>query len=304
MQDANGFQISQVTSDLTRVINEYWEKFLFLLPNILFAIIILFVFVWLSSKIYNLAKSRLTSKAHDRITGNYIALVIKYAILIVGFLLILQTLGLTGVAGGLLAGAGISALVLGFAFKDIAGNFLAGLILAFDRPFELGDAVQVGDEIGKVRDLNLRTTHLATFDGKDVFIPNSTILTSNVTNLTINGVIRTDFIVGIDYNNNIGKALRLIEKTVQGVDGVLQRDPPFATVDELGTNTVNIKVFFWTETDDFKKGLLLLKGRVIQEVTEALQANDFGLPANIQELKLYDYQKNIPVQIVDEEPAQ
>ncbi|MCJ8167300.1 mechanosensitive ion channel [Pontibacter sp. E15-1] len=297
MQDNNSFSFTNTSNDLIRVANEYWEKLLFMLPNIVLAILILFIALWLARKIRLGLETKLVNKAHDKITGRYIALVSKWLVIIVGFLLVLQTLGLSGVASGVLASAGLSAVVIGFAFKDIAENFLAGLILAFNRPFEINDTIEVDDTIGKVKELHLRTTHILTFDSKDVFIPNGIILTSKVTNLTQNGLIRMDFVVGIDYNDNIQDAIDLIEKTALGVEGVLQRDPPYAIVEELGTNTVNIKVFFWAETDDYKKAVLLLKGSIMQAVTKALLDNGFGLPANIQELKLYDYQKDIPVRM-------
>lgn len=280
------------------VANEYWESFLFLLPNILIAIIILVIAFWLASKVKSLLETKLGGKSHDAITTRYIALITKWIVIFIGILLVLHTLGLSAVAGGIFAGAGLSALVIGFAFKDIAENFLAGLILAFNRPFEVQDSIQINDFTGKVIALNLRTTHIRTFDSKDVFIPNGIILNSSVTNLTRNGLIRMDFVVGIDYNDNAQDAIDLIEKTALQVEGVLQKDPPYATVDELGVSTLNIKVFFWAETDDYKKAVVLLKGRIMQETTKALLDNGFGLPANIQELKLYDYQQNIPVQVV------
>lgn len=104
--------------------------------------------------------------------------------------------------------------------------------------------------------------------------------------------------MGIDYNDNIQDAIDLIERTALGVEGVLQEDPPYATVDELGTSTVDIQVFFWAATNDYKKGVVLLKGSIMQAVTKALLDNGFGLPADIQELKLYDYQKDIPVRMM------
>ncbi|GHA53070.1 mechanosensitive ion channel family protein [Pontibacter akesuensis] len=297
MQENDNFDISDSASGLSAVLETYWEKFLFLLPNILFAFLILFIALWLANKIRSIIVGKLSGKSHDEITTKYIALVSKWAIVIIGLLLVLQTLGLSGVAGGILASAGVSAVVLGFAFKDIAENFLAGLILAFNRPFEVGDSIEVEEMVGKVMALDLRTTHLRTFDSRDIYIPNGKLLTSSVTNLTHNGLIRMDFVVGIDYNNPIQDAIDLIERTALGVEGVLEKDPPYATVDELGTNTVNLRVFFWTETDDYKKGTVLLKGKIMQEVTKALLDNGFGLPANIQEIKLYDYQKDIPVRI-------
>ena len=284
-----------------RVAEEYWERFLFLLPNLLLAILILFVALWLAAKIKLLLESRLDRKAQNQITARYIAMIAKWAITLLGLMLVLHTLGLTGVAGGIFAVAGVSALVVGFAFKDIAENFLAGLILAFNRPFEVNDSIQVNDMVGKVVSLDLRTTHIRTFDSKDIFIPNGTILNSSVTNLTYNGLLRMDFVVGIDYNDPAQDAIDLMEKTALGVEGVYREDPPYALVEELGVSTLNIKVFFWIETDDYKKGAMLLRGKIMQEVTKVLLANGFGLPANIQELKLYDYQKSIPVQVMQPE---
>jgi len=300
MQDSTSFNFNNTLDGLTAVVNTYWERFLFLLPNLLAALLIFFIALWLASKVKSFLERRLMSKAHDQITAQYIATVCKWAILIIGLLLVLQTLGLGGVAAGLLASASLSAVVIGFAFKDIAENFLAGLILAFNRPFEVNDSITVNDLTGKVLALDLRTTHIRTFDSKDIFIPNGHILTSAVTNLTKNGLIRMDFVVGIDYNDNVQDAINLIEKTALGVEGILHKDPPYATVDDLATNTVNIRVFFWAETDDYKKAVVLLKGRIMQEVKAALLDNGFGLPANIQELKLYDYQKSIPVQMIQE----
>ncbi|WP_299708055.1 mechanosensitive ion channel family protein [uncultured Pontibacter sp.] len=290
---------SNSSADLISVLNHYWERFLFLLPNILLTILIFIVAVWLAGKIKNWLEGRLTTKSHDKITGRYIAMVTRWVVIFIGLLLGLQALGLSGVAGGLLASAGLSAFVIGFAFKDIAENFLAGLILAFDRPFEITDTIEVENTIGKVQNLHLRSTHLLTFDSRDVYIPNAKILSSKVTNLTQNGRIRIDFVVGIDYNDNAQAAIDLIEKTALGVPGVLQEDPPYATVDLLDVSTLNIKVFFWAETDDYKKGVVLLKGSIMQAVSKALLENGFGLPANIQELKLYDYQKDLPVRMVE-----
>ena len=76
----------------------------------------------------------------------------------------------------MLAGAGISAFIIGFALKDIGENFLAGIILAFKRPFRVGDIVDINGLKGKVLTLNLRDTQIKTGDGKDVFIPNAVII--------------------------------------------------------------------------------------------------------------------------------
>ena len=87
----------------------------------------------------------------------------------VALLLVLTIIGLGGVATGLLSGAGVGAFVIGFAFKDIGENFLAGILMAFDRPFNVGDTVELGGEKGKVIALNLRNTQVKSFDGIRIF---------------------------------------------------------------------------------------------------------------------------------------
>jgi small-conductance mechanosensitive channel len=104
-------------------------------------------------------------------------------------MVVFRFVGLTGVVSGLLAGAGISAFIIGFALKDIGENFLAGILLAFKRPFRVGDLVDIGGIRGTVLILNLRDTQIKTPDGKDVFIPNANIIKNPLVNFTIDGFI-------------------------------------------------------------------------------------------------------------------
>ena len=98
---------------------------------------------------------------------------------------------------------GLSAFLVGFAFKDIAENSLAGVMLAFNRPFNVNDSIQVKDHMGRVMELNLRTTRIKTYDGKDIYVPNSVLLKESVTNFTRDGFIRQDFLIGIDYDAHL-----------------------------------------------------------------------------------------------------
>lgn len=279
-------------------INSYWEEFLIALPRVGFAILIL-LFTWfIASQISRIARLKLANQAKDPLFGRFVANLIKYVLLTCCVILFLHVLGLTGIAGGLLAGAGVSALIFGFAFKDIAENFLAGIILAFDRPFSLNDTVKINDHVGNVIALNFRTTHIKTFDEKDIFIPNSKIVKESLINLTKDGVIRIDFMVGIAYEDNIAGALNLIINSIEDIEDVMKDKKPFAVVEELATNTVNIRVFFWSTTDDYKKGILITKSKVIKRVKESLIEKGYTLPANIQELKLYDKRISLPVQLI------
>jgi small-conductance mechanosensitive channel len=216
-----------------------------------------------------------------------------------GLMLALNILGLSGVVGGLVAGAGISAFIVGFAFKDIAENFLAGILLAFNRPFGVHDTIQVKDLFGRVTKLNLRSTEILTFDGRDISIPNAIVLKEPLINFTRNGFIRQDFTVGIDYDDDVQAAIDMLIAEVEKEPDVSRGKgkEPFAVVDELAASTVNIKVFFWTETDDYRRGVLELRSRVMNRVKTSLMAGGYALPPEIIELRLPAKMPPVPVQV-------
>ncbi|HEX6171055.1 MAG TPA: mechanosensitive ion channel family protein, partial [Chitinophagaceae bacterium] len=146
--------------------------------------------------------------------------------------------------------------------------------------------------------LSFRMTHLKTFDEKDVFVPNAVIVKEVLTNLTRDGSLRLDFVVGIAYEDNLHNAVRVIIHTVGKCNDIKNEPVPFAVVEEFTPSTVNIRVFFWTATDDYRRGVLILKGEIMTQVKNALINNGFTLPANVQELKLYGQKASLPVTII------
>ena len=293
-------QLKSYSDQVIKAFQMYWEQFLFSLPRILLALIIVLVVFFVASRVQVLLNRRLSGKAHDPLFARFISQLGKVGLITGGLILAMQTLGLSGIAGGLLAGAGISAFIFGFAFKDIAENFLAGIILAFNRPFSLNDTIKIDDHIGHIMALNFRTTHIKTFDEKDVFIPNAIVIKQTVINLTRDGLIRLDFVVGIAYEDDILLAEQACLQELETVEGLLKDKPPFIVLEELATSTVNLRIFFWTTTDDYKKGVLVTKSNAMRKVKEGLLKKGFTLPADIREIKLYDKKDSFPVQIVGE----
>ena len=220
----------------------------------------------------------------------FLAKAVKLILIIFVFLFTLQVAGLSSIAGAILATAGASAVVLGFAFKDIAENFLAGIILAFNRPFHVNDTVQIENVFGKVKTMEFRYTKITTFDGRNVYIPNADVLTKPVFNYTEDGFYRADFVVGIAYENDIEKAKEIIILCFDEEEHIVKDElhVNFVAEDELSASTVNLKVYFWVTTEDFRRGTLQTRGRLIQKVKKKLEENGFNLPANITELKFYD----------------
>ncbi len=271
----------------------YYHLFLKMLPRFGLAILVMIVGFIVVNWLTGMIRERLKNKSKDTLMSGFLSKAIKLTLFIVIFLLTLNIAGLSGIAGALLATAGASAVVIGFAFKDIAENFLAGIILAFNRPFHVNDTVKIEEVFGRVKSMEFRYTKITTFDGRNVYIPNSDVLTKPVYNYTEDGFFRADCIVGIAYENDIEKAKELIRQCFNDDPNIVddENHVNFVVEDELAASTVNLKVFFWVKTHDFRRGMLETRGNLIRKIKTVLEANGFNLPADIRELKFYDASK-------------
>ena len=286
-------------NELQQVLLNYWHQFVALLPRLVFALLLLGGIWWLASWVRGYLDRRLAAKSKDPLLTRFLTQMARWAVVLVGLLVSLEIIGLSGIVSGLAAGAGVSAVVVGFAFKDIAENFLAGVILAFNRPFNLGDTIAIQDVMGRVRELNLRTTVIKTFDGKDIFIPNATVLKEKVTNYTLDGYLRQEFVVGIDFEDDVAGATQLIRDELRRLPDVLDDAPhdPLIIVNELAASTVNLKIMFWTDTTDYRRGVLETLSKVMDRVKTILSENGYSLPPDITELRLPAFQKALPIEL-------
>ena len=275
------------------------------LPGIGIGILIVALGFLIAKWIGQFARKRIDARTHDPLMSKFLGQAIRYILVIFVIMIALRAAGMGGVATAILTAAGASAIVFGFAFKDIGENFIAGIILAFNRPFDVDDTVEIGEDFGKVKNLEFRYTKLKTFDGKDVYIPNSDVLRKPVTNYTEDGFFRWDFIIGVAYEDDIQGAKKTILDTLRKEPKVIEDEEHenFVIEDQLATSTVNLKVFFWVDTTDFRRMALITKGNVIRNVKEALIKDGYYLPADIQEIKLYGGEKGFPIRMEKEEPS-
>lgn len=286
MQEENtNFEIESVSDSFEL----FYLNFIEQLPGIGMGLLIIILGVLIGIWIGNFAKRKIANRTKDPLMSRFLGKTIRLIFMIIAFMLGLKAAGLGGIATGILTAAGASALVLGFAFKDIGENFIAGVILAFNRPFDIHDTVEIGDNFGKIKGLEFRYTKMKTFDGKDVYIPNSDVLTKPVTNFTEDGFFRWNFTIGIAYEDNIEGAKQTVMEALRKQPDVIEDEEHenFVIEDELATSTVNLKIFFWVDTKDFRRAALITKGNVVRKVKEALEDNGYYMPADIQEIKLY-----------------
>lgn len=252
---------------------------------------ILIIGFLIANFISTLLTKRLKAKVKNSLSVLFIAQIIRVLFKIATFLLFLSLLGFNDITTKILAGAGILTFIVGFAFKDIGENFLAGIILAFKSPFQEDDLIESEGIIGYVKELRVRETVVKTTDGKDVFIPNSQILKNPLINYTIDGFLRYDFTLGLDYSSDVSKAIAVILDSLQKVDGVIQVNKiPTVVIDELAASTINLKILFWIDTSksSSKTYHLSIKNEVMKLVLNRLTEEGFNLPSNIVEIKQYE----------------
>ncbi len=156
-------------------------------------------------------------------------------------------LDLAGVTVGPLLGAlGVGGIALAFAAQDILQNLVAGILIQLRRPFRVGDQIGSLDYEGTVRDIDLRSVRLSTFDGLDVVIPSASVLGNPIVNHTRTPCRRTTLMVGVAYGSDLEQAVDLAQRAAEDVD-LVQAEPaaPAAYVEEFGDSTINLAVLFW-----------------------------------------------------------
>lgn len=255
-------------------LRDLWNAFLKSLPSIITGLVMLLIFYVFARVVrYLTVKSLKRMKASEhagRITGRLVFI----AVMALG---ILVSLGVMGVnSSALVASLGLVSVGLGFAMKDVIENFMAGLVLIFQKPFVMGDVICFGDVEGTVEDVRVRDTVICMFDGRQVFVPNSKIFSSEVINNDRNRRRRLDFEVGIAYAEDVPTAMEAARDALAGVPGMLAGPAPLVIAEGLGDSAVVLKVYFWI--DPTRSNFLEARSAAVAAVKQGLQKAGIEIP--------------------------
>ncbi|TYL39208.1 mechanosensitive ion channel protein MscS [Natronococcus pandeyae] len=149
--------------------------------------------------------------------------------------------------GGLLVGAGFLGIIIGMAAQQVLGTILAGFVLMFARPFEIGDWIEVEDDQGIVTDISIINTRIRSFDGEYIMIPNDVVASEVVTNRSKRGRIRVEVDVGVDYAADVERASEIAQSAVDGLEKSLEAPSPQVVTKSLGDSSVLLGVRFWID---------------------------------------------------------
>lgn len=283
------------------LINEfrnYWNKAIGILPELITGIIVLTIFYFLARLISSQIKKRLSKRIEDKLLSAFLGNIAKVIVIFIGILFFMKIIGLTSFISGFIGGAAVSAIVIGFAFKDIIENFLAGIILAFNRPFQKGDTIVSGDISGDVIDLTIRYTHLKSFEGFDVYIPNAMMITKPLINYTRDGFRRFEFEVNIDYTSDMSKATEIISDVINSSKEILKKPAPMVIMDSFKPDYGVLKVFYWVNNELLNRSQFIVKSDVIERIASELIKGGINLP--IKSIQIKDTGKPLNVNLIKE----
>jgi small conductance mechanosensitive channel len=271
--------------DLQPAVNEalsLYDKFVRAIPKMVIALVIILL-TWVVAKtVTTVATKALSSRIHTPFVLRMSARLFSLPVVVIGVYLVLQLTGLTHLAMTVIGGTGLLGLVIGIAFKDIAENFLASILISIQRPFKIGDYICVSDYQGVVQSVTTRGTVIMTLDGNHIHIPNATIYKNTITNVTANPNIRKQFTVGIGYEDSISEAQQIALEVLRKHQAVLDDPEAQVLVNNLGAATVNLKVSFWV--DGSVNSASKVKSAVIRLIKRAFDDAAISMPDEAREV--------------------
>lgn len=253
---------------------------------ILAVALVVFVVFWLLGRWLARRRQPFERLAPNRFLRDLARGGVRAAVVLVGALLALQILDATALVAAVAGAAGVAGLALGFAFRDLAENFIASVLLSLRQPFLPNDHVVIAGHEGRVVRLTSRATVLITLDGNHVRIPNAQVFKGVVLNYSRNPKRRFDFVVGVGVDVDLAAAQDLALDTLRAMDGILDEPPPQSWIDELGDSNVTLHFFAWI--DQRESEWAKARSEAVRRVKEAFDVAGYDMPEPIYRLKLVE----------------
>ncbi|MEL6578336.1 MAG: mechanosensitive ion channel family protein [Cyanobacteria bacterium J06621_12] len=257
-----------------------------LVPNIIIALFV-FVLFWFVAKFSRRLIKKFTKGKQSRNLGLVLARLSQGLIILVGAFISLAIVIPSFKPGDLVQLLGVSGVAVGFAFRDILQNFLAGILILITEPFVMGDQIVFKDFEGTVENIQTRATTIRTYDGTRIVIPNAELFTNSVKVNTAFEKRRLQYDIGIGYGDDIDEAKRIIIDVLRNNPEAISDPPPEALVIGLGDFTVDIRARWWVNPPR-RAEVLDSQDYVLTELCKKLVAGGIDLPFPTQQVLFHD----------------
>jgi len=268
--------------DWTAVLQQFLQNVVLFIPRLIAALVIFIASFVLSIFGARAVRKAARARIRDPETLQLLYLLTRWGILVLGTVIALDQVNFD--VTSFIAGLGIIGFTVGFALQDIARNFVAGLLLLVQQPFDIGDAVKVGEYTGTVLEIRLRDTVIKTWDGEKVLLPNIEVYTQPIVNYSDLPLRRRTVHIALGYDEDVGRAIGVFLEAIRGVDGVLTDPAPNLFVNQLGDFALDLVAQFWV--NQRTHSLIKVHSQVVQAIKEAAEAAGIELPYPTQTVRL------------------
>lgn len=276
-------KIGELLEGVAEKLVGWLEGFVVMLPNLLVASFVVLLAFFLSKWAARAIERLLMRITRNRPISGLMATVARLAVILIGVFFALGLLNLEKTVTSLLAGVGVLGLALGFAFQDIAANFMSGLMMALNRPFRADDQVEIAGHFGRIQAVELRATSIETLDGLSLLVPNKDVFQNPIINYTRTPKRRLEIAVGTGYADDMETVERVVREALSDLPGRDKSKDIEVLFEEFGGSSINSSALIWLEQSDqmtYRKA----RSAGLKAIKKALDENGLSIPFPIRTL--------------------
>lgn len=282
---SGGVEMSELAEALMDKLEGWALAGVAMLPNVLLALFVL-TLGWFAGKYGGRLVAKTAGKVSNNAKANAVFSTLARVAIVGGSVFVaLGLLELDKTVASLLAGVGVVGLALGFAFQDIAANFMSGILMAFRHEFRQGDIVQSNDFEGRVTRITLRSTHLRKFSGEEVIIPNQDVFSSPLENLSKNRNRRVDVAVGVAYGSDLDEVERVTTTAIESLSCVQEGRDIDVLFTSFGGSSIDLVARFWVDYVS-QREFLVARSDAIKAIAAAYDEAGIDIPFPIRTLRI------------------
>ena len=264
------------------ILEQLLVDFLSLLPSLIAALVVFAVGVYLASIVRRLVRRSMERRTKNPQPISLISQLAYWLVVILVAAISLQMVGFNLTA--FLAGIGIAGITIGFALQDVSKNFIAGLLMLIQQPFEVGEAIEVGGYTGTVLAIDLRATQLRTSDGRLVLIPNGEVIVSPITNFSQAKSRRVEISTGVAYESQPETVRQTALQAIGEIPGLINDPSPDVRFTNFGSSTFDLTIHYWIDTS--QTSLVAAKDAGLKAIKAAFEETRIEMPFPVQTIYL------------------
>lgn len=270
------------TQNFSAILEKFVADFLALLPSLIAALVVFIIGLYLASLLRGLVRRGLQRRTKNPQPITLLSQLTYWLTVIFVAAISLKMVGFNLTA--FLAGLGIVGITIGFALQDVSKNFIAGLLMLIQQPFDIGETIEVSGYIGKVETIDLRSTQIRLLDGRLVLIPNADVIITPIINYSEAQSRRVEITIGVAYESDPEDVRQTAQAAILSVPGIQSEPAPDLIIQNFGNAIFDLTIYFWIATS--QTNVAAAKDAALKAIKQAFEEKQIELPNTAQTVYL------------------